>query len=196
MTGDGSRDEVWKAIPGTDGWYEISNLGRARSFVARTGGVRHRRKEPKMLTPTAARKGYWRYAVRMGDRNKGVYASRAVLLAFVGPPPDGRPDAAHLNGVHTDNRLVNLAWASRVENESHKIGHGTALLGSRARAAKLTEQQVAGIKRRLADGEPRSALATEHGVKKKAIDKIADGVNWKHIDAARTTAQGEGKGHA
>jgi hypothetical protein len=43
-------------------------------------------------------------------------AAHLVLWSFVGPAPDGKPDAAHWNDDRRDNRLTNLRWASRAEN--------------------------------------------------------------------------------
>ena len=44
------------------------------------------------------------------------YLHDLVLTAFVGPRPEGAV-ARHLNDDPTDNRLVNLAWGSRSENQ-------------------------------------------------------------------------------
>jgi len=47
-----------------------------------------------------------------------------VLLAFVGPRPEGQ-QARHLNGNATDNRRVNLAWGTPKQNTADSIRHGT-----------------------------------------------------------------------
>jgi hypothetical protein len=49
---------------------------------------------------------------------------RAVMLAFVGPLPDGMV-TRHLNGNPLDNRLANLEYGSPAENVQDAIGHGT-----------------------------------------------------------------------
>ena len=46
---------------------------------------------------------------------KNLYVHHAVLLAWVGPHPDGY-QADHINGDAGDNRLENLEWVTRAEN--------------------------------------------------------------------------------
>lgn len=53
--------------------------------------------------------------------------------------------------------------------------------GENAGRAKLTEEQVREIKRRLRNGETTRALAKEYGVGKSTIGSISSGENWKHI---------------
>jgi len=50
---------------------------------------------------------------------------RLVALTFLGPPVGERKEAAHKNGKPSDNRLENIVWSSRSENEQHKRAHGT-----------------------------------------------------------------------
>jgi hypothetical protein len=44
---------------------------------------------------------------------------RLVAGAFHGPPPNPRAQAAHLNGIKTDNRWFNLAWVTPKANALH-----------------------------------------------------------------------------
>lgn len=108
-----------------------------------------------------------------------------VLMAFRGPPPAGHI-AAHNNGDRSDARLVNLRWATHVENAADKKLHGTAVQGSSHWAAKLTEQQVIDIRERLAAGEKCVPLGKEYGVAFTAIQRIGSGEIWAHIGGPRT----------
>jgi hypothetical protein len=47
-----------------------------------------------------------------------------VLEAFVGPRPRGM-ESCHNNGNQTDNRLVNLRWDTKSENNLDRVRHGT-----------------------------------------------------------------------
>lgn len=51
------------------------------------------------------------------------YLHDLVLTAFVGPRPEGAV-ARHLNDDPTDNRLVNLAWGTRSENQRDALRNG------------------------------------------------------------------------
>jgi hypothetical protein len=55
-------------------------------------------------------------------------------------------------------------------------------LGEQNPAARLTESQVIEIKKRLADGERRVLLASEYGVSTTAINRIATGKSWAHLN--------------
>lgn len=54
-------------------------------------------------------------------------------------------------------------------------------LGSKASKAKLTEDQVREIKRRLATGDLQKDIARDYGVTAPSIHAIASGKNWSHI---------------
>ena len=44
----------------------------------------------------------------------------AVALAWIGPRPNGC-ECDHLNGITTDNRVCNLQWVTRKENEKRAV---------------------------------------------------------------------------
>lgn len=111
----------WRPVPGIDG-YEVSAAGETRS-IDRTvknvhGVVRHL--HGQLLRHYRDDNG--RPMVKLG-RGKGWRVAHLVLLAFVGPRPKGR-EACHRNDVPTDNRLENLYWATRSENEYDKVRNG------------------------------------------------------------------------
>jgi len=54
----------------------------------------------------------------------GCLVQHLVLQTFVGPKPVGM-ECRHLNGIRTDNRLENLCWGTRSENQQDSIRHGT-----------------------------------------------------------------------
>jgi hypothetical protein len=77
------------------------------------------------LKPRTTRDGY--IIVRLwrdGKRHAHTVGS-LVLQAYVGPRPTAPRlhHAAHLNGIRTDNRLVNLEWKCPALNGQDKIRH-------------------------------------------------------------------------
>jgi hypothetical protein len=106
-------DERWLPIPGYEGLYEVSDMGRVRSFRRGAGG--------RMLRPGRMPAGHMSVALGRGNSQ---CVHKLVLLAFVGPAPD-RHECRHLNGVPADNRLENLKWGTRGENIRDAIAHGT-----------------------------------------------------------------------
>src|SRR3990167_9197731 len=95
---------AWKAIPGYEGLYEVSNMGDVRSV-----------RRGRNLKPWP-RSGY--PSVRLGKNSKWRTVHRLVLLAFVG---QSALHANHKNGHKSDNRLTNLEYCTQQANNIHAI---------------------------------------------------------------------------
>ncbi len=150
--------ENWKDVPGFEGRYRVSDLGRVYSLVS-----------GRCLRPGRMSGGHMSVAL---GRNNTRCVHELVLTTFVGPRPL-KHDSRHLNGQHTDNRLDNLQWSTRARNIQDKKWHG--------QGRKLTGQQAAEIKRRLAEGETQRTLARDFGVSRSLVSNIA--VGGVHADA-------------
>ena len=105
--------EQWKPVPEWEDCYEISSLGRCRNL--RTGYI---------LKPRYDGRRYLRYALQKGDFRVDRGVHQLLLLAFVGPPPEGKPFACHKNDIPDDNRLENLYWGSPGDNIADLIRNG------------------------------------------------------------------------
>ena len=103
--------ETWKDIPGYEGLYQASNLGRIRSF--KYNNVR-------VLKPGKTREGYYRVILYLNSVKKNASVHRLVWTAFNGPIPEGL-QINHLNENKSDNRLENLSLCTAKEN----INYGT-----------------------------------------------------------------------
>ena len=168
MHEDGSTVEEWREVVGFDG-YEVSNLGRVRSWRSRNG--RGRAAEPHMLRLEV--RARYLYAVLGG---KAVRLHRLVLAAFVGPCPAGM-QGCHNDGDPMNNRLPNLRWDSPRNNTADQVGHGTKAAGERCGHAKLTWEQVREIRTRRAEGG--AALARAFGISQPTASEILRGVTWR-----------------
>ena len=64
------------------------------------------------------------YYPKMRYRGKSMKVHRAVCLEMYGPPPDGKPEAAHSCGKGIDGccNPKHLRWASRAENMADRYG--------------------------------------------------------------------------
>lgn len=111
-------EEIWKPITvirkiDYRGHYEISNLGRVRSF--KFGPHQKRRDEPRILKPSINQRGHAQ--IRLGGwstvaQHNSLYThSVAHLVAreFVGPRGLSY-GVVHKNGDVSDNRAANLKW--------------------------------------------------------------------------------------
>jgi hypothetical protein len=154
--------EVWKAIPGYEGQYEVSDQGRVRS-------------NKKILAVCDVSGGY--KAVSLGKNNSKLI-HRLVAAAFLGPAPLDKRLVLHGNGDRFDNRLSNLRYGSHKDNSADAKLHGTQAKGERQHAAKLTTEQVLYIR---ASNETGAALAKKFKVTTACISAVIKRKNWHHV---------------
>lgn len=113
-------EEIWKSIPGYEGIYEVSNLGRVKTKnYKRTG-------EEKILSPGKGSNGYLTVALTKNGRSHTFSVHRLVARMFC-PSRDGASIVNHINGNKEDNKADNLEWCSAKEN----ICHAMNILGHR-----------------------------------------------------------------
>jgi len=117
-------NERWLPVPGYEGHYEVSDMGRVRSLdrVLPMNGSKGRRYKGRMLKPSNA--GHPHVALvhpDLGIRTWTIH--RLVMLAFVGPLPEGLT-TRHLNDDKCDNRLSNLAYGTYSENMLDRVRNG------------------------------------------------------------------------
>jgi len=112
--------EVWRDVPGFEGWYQASSLGRVRSvdrYINQCNNgtwcdVLYR---GKILKPKVDKDGYERLNLRRLGMNA---VHRIVALTFI-PNPQAKPQVNHINGQRADNRVENLEWCTNSENHLH-----------------------------------------------------------------------------
>ncbi len=171
---------VYKDIDGFPG-YRIGSDGSVWSCRWSWGhGVKIRPDHWRKLRPGLAGAGY-RFVNLHGDAGKRTrYIHRLLLEAFVGPCPPGH-EGCHNNGDRTDNRLVNLRWATHRENIADREAHGGNPKGTRNGQAKLDEAQVQAIREMRAEGQEYKAISAKFGVSTSAIGFIVKRKLWRHI---------------
>lgn len=169
--------EVWRAIPGWEKFYEVSDAGRVRS-LPRMSAVNGLTPERKRLMGGNIRKptkceGYLFVALTAEGRKKRYGVHQLVLMAFRGMPLAGQL-SRHLNSEPSDNQLDNLEWATQTENMQDRLARGLYAKGSRHPMAKLTDGQVSDIKTSCLSGV---AIAKKHGCGTSQVSRIRNGLN-------------------
>lgn len=113
--------ETWRAIPGFEGSYEVSDLGNVRSLDREIVSKRGQRyvARGRLIQPgfRGYVQGYKYVALWRNKKRTTMYVHRAVLLAFVGPPPEPGQEASHEPDPDPNNcRLDNLRWRAHRAN--------------------------------------------------------------------------------
>lgn len=163
--------EQWKWVPGYRGKYEVSDLGRVRSYVI-----------PTLLKPHKMKTGYM--VVDFGGKDCTVH--RLVASAFV-PNRRKQPEANHRDGQKWNNAKYNLEWVSHVQNLRHAGKTGllsgrNCARGEAAHKSHLTERDVLAIRELYQrGGTTHRQLAAQYRVDRYCIYAILNRKTWTHI---------------
>lgn len=114
--------ERWLPVVGYEGYYEVSDLGRARSLdrIVATRGQGTRISPGRILKQgTYRRTGHKHVTFSVGAETRTFTVHSVALAAFVGPRPEGL-DIRHLNGIPDDNRVTNLVYGTAAENAADR----------------------------------------------------------------------------
>ena len=102
-------EEIWKDIKGYEGLYQVSNLGRVKSFV---------KKGEKILAPQKNSNGYLRVILTNKAKKKRYFIHRLVAETFI-LNPNYYPVVNHLDCNRTNNSVNNLEWCTIKMNHDY-----------------------------------------------------------------------------
>lgn len=168
--------EIWKPIHNFEGWYEASNAG----FIKRLKRGKGSRGE-HILKAHLDRNGYLQVELHKNGIGYHLHMSRLVAGAFLGQCPD-KLEVNHINGIKTDNRVENLEYVTRSQNQKHAYANRlhVAKQGDEHWKSKLTLPDVAEIRRLLKDSNlTMIEIATLYGVDDAVISQINTGRSWR-----------------
>lgn len=150
-----------KDIPGYEGLYAATLCGKIWS---------HRVK--RFLKPNQSSKGYQRLTLYT-KKKETKQVHRLIAAAFLG---ESALEVNHKNGQKDDNRICNLEYCTRRENEAHAYRTGLKeriWAGSLNPQSKLTSTQRAEIVEKFSSGQySKKALGREYGVTDGAIRRL------------------------
>lgn len=187
-TASASQVKTFRVIPGYGGRYSVSKDGevwsRARQLTRKTngGGSVVQKVTRRKLTVRTFKSGHKVVTLCAGSRGETALVHRLVLLAYIGPCPEGM-ECRHLDGNPANNHVSNLVWGTRSQNILDRNAHGCGNAGSRNGHAKLTERNVQTIRQLRAYGAKLREIAHCYNVTPSTIDYACRKHTWQHVGA-------------
>ena len=99
--------ETYKNIEGYDN-YEISDLGNVRN-----------RKSGRILKYSTGTIGYYYVGIYKNGNMKNAFIHRLIAETFISNPLN-KPEVDHIDRNPLNNRISNLRWATKSENQLNK----------------------------------------------------------------------------
>lgn len=171
-------NEVWKPIPGYEGFYEASDLGRIRSLHTKK---RHRAKSADGIVAQCDLRGYKTCVLSKDGERCTKMIHRVIAMTFLGMPVDSKNTVNHKDLNKSNNAPENLEWLSLTENIRHASKLIPRLRGEKNRS-KLTESNVKAIRDRYIPRQTTlKQLAEEYGVSEQTVHAIVHRKKWAHV---------------
>lgn len=179
-------EEIWKDIPGYEGLYMASNLGRVKSVERIVPNKRYRnigmmRVPEKIKSIRRSCDGYSNVTLSK-DGVANVHSLHRLIATIFIPNPNGLPVVNHIDGNPRNNKADNLEWCTTQQN----ILHGLNVLKNppnNHRAVRCVEtgevfySGAEAARKYGVSGEGAHILDAARGVRKRCA-----GYHWEYIN--------------
>lgn len=148
--------EIWKDVTGFEGVYQISSLGKLKSFKDLKFG--------RILSNKNSKGDYLSVVLEYKGEVRYVRLHRLVAETFI-PNPNKFNEINHIDGNKQNNDINNLEWCTKSHNIRHSIlMHPNQLIGMNnynqfIRPNKISQYTLSGDKLNVFDN---SAEAEKH----------------------------------
>ena len=123
----GTMKEIWRDIPGYEGYYKASNLGVIKSQDRHVSHCRSKSGscflKGKIKKYESDKNGYYKINLSKEGSTVKFFVHRLIASAFI-INPEKKFYINHRNGIKTDNRVENLDWCTHSENDLHAYKTG------------------------------------------------------------------------
>jgi hypothetical protein len=172
--------EIWKDIEGQKNCYQISNLGRIRSFS------KHNKNKDGILKFQIDKGGYYYILLRKdGERKNYKYLIHRLVAQVFILNPENKSDVNHKDGIKSHCYESNLEWNTKKENAIHafKLGLRKGKKGETHPNHKLKDSDIKTIRNlyKTTDYYTGRKLAEIFNTTSHNINRIVNYRRWNHI---------------
>ena len=118
-----TQNEIWKDIPGYEGFYQASNLGRIKSLLFYNNRYKKYIKREKILKTTTQKTGYLMLTLCKDKKKSNLLVHRIIAKTFLSNP-NNYPQVNHKDGNKKNNCVDNLEWCTSKQNNKHAFDTG------------------------------------------------------------------------
>lgn len=172
---DGTR-EIWRPIPGWEGYYDASTYARIRGLDRFDNWGR--RVRGTILAQTTGPTGYRQVGLSRDGVTTTYYVHYLIAITFVGPQPPNE-EVLHKDDNPGNNLPSNLKWGPHSENQHLMALHGHSNAGERHPFTTLTNADAAAIRAAWQQGISGVELAGRYGISTPAVSRIVNGATFR-----------------
>ena len=168
--------EIWKDIKGHEGLYQVSNLGRIKSFCKRY---------PRELANTISKNTGYAFVTLCKNKQRKNFAVHGLIARAFILNPEHKPFVNHKDGNKLNNNIKNLEWVTPSENAQHTFDIGLSKSGSESPKAKFTKEEVKLIRKIYKSGDTHYgsvAIAKKFNVNKNTIRRMVNYQTYKDVE--------------
>ena len=165
------EEEVWMSIRGFEGKYDVSNMGKVRSWS--------RMKKGDLLSLKPFIDGYIRVLLYSKEHSDYCLIHRLVAEHFIRAISKNEV-IHHVNGIKHDNRECNLRIITRAENTIRSMAQGDnpGPSSSMGKQKRFTEQEVIDIREKHNNGVSLRELCTEYNRNITSMFHLCKGTSY------------------
>ena len=173
--------EVWRDVAGYEGLYQVSNLGRVKSFKLDKNG--------RLMKGKHDKDGYIEISLRDENHITKYYrVHRIVAIAFI-PNPKNLPKINHLDGDVQNNYVENLEWCDDSRNNHYRhVLNPLLFTGESHPHNKYTNEQVLKVYNLAWGGKySHKEIAKICNVTPSDVHNIRYGISWASVTKHKFT---------
>ena len=161
-----------KDVKDYEGLYFLNENGNIFSYPKKT------RRGIREIFSMKVGSGYMQIDLCKDKKIKRHLVHRLMAKTFI-ENIENKPQVNHINGIKNDNRLENLEWNTRSENQLHSIRIGLrTTIGEKNSQSKINSEQALLI---FNDERPYNEIEQDYKISISSISGIKRGYSWTHI---------------